>query len=220
MGYIHSIEIDSNQSYLIEPLLFATAGGTSTALTAAINNFTLVTGAYVNIKVGEVGTNATLNVNSTGAKNIYYNNVQINADMLSENHIYTFIYDGTNWIVLGDITGKNILVNTVSGWQTQYTYVAPRGMILIYTDRGTVTETVNNAEVTKTVPGIKIGDGSTPIIDLPFVGDDVIAAVRSELNTHINDNIRHITAAERTAWNNKINCEDTVTNNNLILTRN
>ena len=220
MGYIHSIEIDSNQSYLIEPLLFATAGGTSTALTAAINNFTLVTGAYVNIKVSEVGANATLNVNSTGAKSIYYNNVQINADMLSENHIYTFIYDGTNWIVLGDITGKNILVNTTSGWQTQYTYVAPRGMILIYTDRGTVTETINNAEVTKTVPGIKIGDGSTPIIDLPFVGDDVIAAVRSELNTHINDNIRHITAAERTAWNNKINCEDIVTNNNLILTRN
>jgi hypothetical protein len=36
--------------------------------------------------------------------------------MLSEDHIYTFIYDGTNWVVLGDITGKNILINTTSGW--------------------------------------------------------------------------------------------------------
>lgn len=220
MGYIHSIEIDNNQSYLIEPLLFATASGTSTTLTAAINNFTLVAGAYVNLKVGEVGANATLNVNSTGAKNIYYNNVQINADMLSENHIYTFVYDGTNWVVLGDITGTNVLLNTTSEWQTLSNQTYPRGTILIYTDHGTVTETINNTEVTKTVPGVKISDGSTPIIDLPFVGDDVIAAVRAEINTHINDNVRHITAAERTLWNNKINCNDTVTDGNLILNRN
>lgn len=140
--------------------------------------------------------------------------------MLSEDHIYTFIYDGTNWVVLGDITGKNILINTTSGWQTHYNQSYPNGTILIYSDRGTITETVNNTEVTKTVPGIKIGDGSTPIIDLPFVGDDVIAAVRSELNDHINDNVRHITAAERAFWNNKINCGDTVTSNNLVLTRN
>jgi len=140
--------------------------------------------------------------------------------MLSANHIYTFVYDGTNWVILGDITGKNVLINTTSGWQESYSYIAPRGTILIYTNRGTVTETVNNVEVTKTVPGIKIGDGSTPIIDLPFVGDDVIALVRAELNDHINDNVRHITAEERTFWNNKINCNDTVTNSNLVLNRN
>ena len=220
MGYIHSVEIDSNQSYLIEPLLFATAGGTSTALTAAINNFTLVAGAYVNLKVGTVGANATLNVNSTGAEYIYYNNVQISAGMLSENHIYTFVYDGTNWVVLGDITGKNVLINTTSGWQALYNQTYPRGTVLVYTDRGTVTENVNNEEVTKTVPGVKISDGSTPIIDLPFVGDDVIAAIRAEINTHINDNVRHITAAERAFWNNKINCNDTVTDSNLVLNRN
>lgn len=220
MGYIHSVEIDSNQSYLIEPLLFATAGGTSTALTAAINNFTLVAGAYVNLKVGTVGANATLNVNSTGAEYIYYNNVQISAGMLSENHIYTFVYDGTNWVVLGDITGKNVLINTTSGWQALYNQTYPRGTVLVYTDRGTVTENVNNEEVTKTVPGVKISDGSTPIIDLPFVGDDVIAAVRAEINAHINDNVRHITAAERAFWNNKINCNDTVTDSNLVLNRN
>lgn len=220
MGYIHTITIDNNQSYLIEPLLFSTVGGTSIALTAAINNFSLAPGAYVHLKIGEVGANATLNVNNTGAKSIYYNNVQISAGMLTENNIYTFVYDGTNWVVLGDITGKNILINTTTNWQSLYNQKYPRGTILIYTDRGTVTETVNNEEVTKTVPGIKISDGSTPIIDLPFVGDDVIAAVRAEINTHINDNVRHITAAERAFWNNKINCNDTVTNSNLVLNRN
>jgi len=120
MGYIHSITIDNNSHYLIEPLLFATASGTSTTLTAAINNFTLVAGAYVHIKVGEVGANATLNVNNTGAKNIYYNNIAINAGALTENHIYTFIYDGINWVVIGDISDKNILINTTSGWQANY----------------------------------------------------------------------------------------------------
>lgn len=220
MGYIYSVDIDNTNSYLIEPLLFATAGGTSTALTADISNFTLTAGAYVNIKVGTVDANATLNVNNTGAEKIYYNNIRISAGMLTADHIYTFVYDGTNWTVLGDLAGSNVIVNTTAGWQSNYNYIAPRGMVLVYTDHGTVTETVNNEEITKTVPGVKIGDGSTPVIDLSFVGDDVIAQIRSELNTHINDNVRHITAAERTFWNNKINCNDTVNTNNLVLTRN
>ena len=220
MGYIHAVEIDEGQTHLIEPLLFATAAGTSTALTAAINNFTLVNGVYVNIKVGEVGDNATLNVNGTGAKNIYYNNIAISPNMLSPNHIYTFIYDGTNWTILGDIIGTNVLINTTAGWQAQPRNTYPSGTILIYSDRGTVTETVNNVEITKTVPGVKISDGSTPIIDLAFVGDDVIAAVRAEINSHVNDNIRHITANERSFWNNKINCDNTLTSHTLIITRN
>ena len=219
MAYIHSVSITNDQTYLIEPLLFATAGGTSTALTVGKDNFTLAAGAYINVKVGTVGANATLNVNNTGAIAIYYNGVAISANMLTENNIYTFIYDGSHWSIVGDITGKNIMIGTSSEWGEHYNYVAPRGTILIYSDHGTVTATVNNETVTKTVPGIKITDGSTPVVDLPFVGDDIHAAIRSELNDHINDNVKHITAAERTSWNNKITCADTVQNNNLILTR-
>lgn len=224
MGYIHAININdnnSNETYLIEPLLFATAGGTSTALTASIINFTLVNGVYVHIKVGEVGANATLNVSNTGAKDIYYNNVKISSGMLTENNIYTFIYTGAHWDVLGDITSKNILIGTTIEWQSHYNQVYPRGTIVIYSDHGTITEIDSNQqEITKTVPGIKIADGSTPLIDAPFVGDDVAATIRSEINDHINDNVRHITAEERAFWNNKINCNDTVSQNNLILNRN
>lgn len=111
MGYIYSIQTPDNNTHLIQPLLYTTAGGTSTALTAAINNFTLVAGAYINLKVGEVGVHATLNVNNTGAQDIYYNDVQISAGMLLEDHIYTFIYDGNHWIVTGDIIRKNVSVN-------------------------------------------------------------------------------------------------------------
>lgn len=216
MGYIHAVNLPDNQTYLIEPLLFATAGGDQYSLTAGISNFTLVSGAYVNIKINDVGANATLNVNNTGDKDIYYNGVAISANMLTSGHIYTFIYDGLKWNVLGDIVDTNVMIGTTQEWQQRYSYVAPKGNILIYTDHGTVQ--INSTTVT--VPGVKITDGSTPAADLPFVGDDVIIPLRQELEEHIRDNIRHITAEERAIWNNKITCENTVQNNNLVLTRN
>ena len=203
MGYIHSVQLNDNSTHLIEPILFTTAGGTSTALTAAISNFELAAGVYVNLKVGTVGANATLNVNNTGAKAIYYNGIAIGANMLSEGNIYTFIYTGTRWELVGDITGKNIMIGTTAEWDSHSGYIAPDGTICIYSDRGSYT---NNGS-TVVVPGIKISDGTSYVTGLPFVGDDVIAAVRAELNNHINDNIRHITSTERTFWNNKINTE-------------
>lgn len=203
MGYIHSVTITNGDSYLIEPKLFATAGGTRIALTAGISGFTLMAGAYVHIKVGDVGSNATLNVNNTGAIDIYYNGIQISADMLTENNIYTFVYDGSHWNVLGDIAAKNIMIGTTAEWATRVNYTAPRGTILVYTDHGTYT----NNGTTITVPGIKVSDGLAYVNSLPFVGDDVAASIRSELNDHINDNVKHITSAERTFWNNKLNCD-------------
>lgn len=44
--------------------------------------------------------------------------------------------------------------------------------------------------------------------------------INQTLEDHINDQVRHITAAERTFWNNKINCVDTVSEERLILNRN
>lgn len=202
MGYIHSVQLNDNSTHRIEPTLFATAGGTSAALTAGISNFELAAGVYVNIKVSTVDANATLNVNNTGAKDIYYNGMQISANMLSEDNIYTFIYTGVHWDIVGDITGKNIMIGTTAEWQAHSTYVAPAGTICIYSDRGSYKDTNNNNII---VPGIKISDGYAYVTSLPFVGDDVIAAIRSELNNHINDNVRHITAEERTFWNNKLN---------------
>ena len=75
-------------------------------------------------------------------------------------------------------------------------------MIIIYTDRGTY---VNNGN-TITVPGIKISDGSAYVTSLPFVGDDVAAAIRSELSTHISNTDVHVTTQEKTFWDNKLNC--------------
>ena len=106
MGYVNKISI-SDQTHLIEPTLYATAAKDEAAYTASIdNNFNLVSGVAVNIKFTATNeTNATLNINNTGAKNIYYNNAVITANILKANHIYNFVYDGTNWQLIGNAIG-------------------------------------------------------------------------------------------------------------------
>jgi len=95
----------SNTNYLIEPTLYTSAALESdVAYVATLNNFELFTGVAVNILfTADVVANATLNINSTGAKNIKYANANIKADVLLENHIYTFVYNGTNWVLIGEV---------------------------------------------------------------------------------------------------------------------
>ena len=132
MGYIHSIQLNDNSTYLIEPVLYAAASGTTTALTANISNFELVAGTNVNIKVGTVDADATLNVNDIGAKEIRYNNENIKVNQLKANHIYTFVYDGTYWQVVGDIdtdTWRGIQDNLTSDSTTD-SLSAKQGKVL------------------------------------------------------------------------------------------
>jgi hypothetical protein len=90
----------------------ATAAGTA-AKTANIstdndttnNAFTLVKGVSVQVKftTTNTATNPTLNINSTGAKAIYYEGKAIPASYLKGSYVYTFVYNGTQW----DLVGQN-----------------------------------------------------------------------------------------------------------------
>ena len=117
MGYINKIEVGNN-THLIEPTLYAVATKNETAYTASIDsNFNLVLGVVVNIKFGETNEDdATLNINSTGAKNIFYNNANITANQLKANHTYSLSYDGVQWQLIGDIDADN--ANTATALQT------------------------------------------------------------------------------------------------------
>jgi len=106
-----------------------------------------------------------------------------------------------------------IAVDTTANWNSDITYIPPEGKIIIYIDRGTITK--NNS--TQFVPGIKIGDGLAYLIDLPYVGDDQIASVLAVLQAHIQDSTAHVTTADRTRWDNKLNYS--ITGENLILNR-
>lgn len=108
---IKEIKIDNTQ-YLIEPTIYTAVSQTSASatFTAALTNFQLFDGALVAVKFNATNNaNATLNINSTGAKPIYYNNAKITANQLKANHTYTLSYvkslnsNNGGWELIGDL---------------------------------------------------------------------------------------------------------------------
>lgn len=75
----------------------STAAATA-AKTASLSNYALVTGGIVSIKFTyAVPASATLNVNSQGAKSIYYLGSAIGAGIILAGDTATFMYDGTRY---------------------------------------------------------------------------------------------------------------------------
>lgn len=96
----------------------STAAGTA-AKTASVNggnNFSLVTGAKIYIKFSAANTvdNPTLNINSTGAKNIYYQGAALTiAQSWEAGETVPFIYDGTNWNIISAPSTKTKKLSTI-----------------------------------------------------------------------------------------------------------
>lgn len=64
-----------------------------------------------------------------------------------------------------DTSKITYLSNTQAYWDAQTTLVSSANVLYIYTDHSTVTQ----GTTTINVPGIKIGDGTTLVVNLPFV---------------------------------------------------
>lgn len=87
------------------------------AKTVSLTGFTLATGAKIAVKftVTNTAANPTLNVNSTGAKSIYYRGAAIGAGYLAANRTYEFVYNGTQYELVGDLdTNTTYKVATTS----------------------------------------------------------------------------------------------------------
>lgn len=93
---------------------------------------------------------------------------------------------------------KQVLFDTTANWNAQTTLVSDAHTLYVYTDHQTDSQNRN-------VAGIKAGDGSAYVVDLPFV--DQIAT------EHIANTTVHITSSERTRWNSAIKCYYTGTEN-------
>lgn len=98
---------------------------------------------------------------------------------------------------------KQVKFNTTAGWNSQITLVSQANTLYVYTDHQIDSQGRN-------IAGIKAGDGNAYVVDLPFA--DAIAT------EHIADTTRHITDAERTAWNNKVRCYYAGTENLIFTT--
>lgn len=104
--------------------------------------------------------------------------------------------------------------DTTANWNSHPSIIPMRGEVIIYTDHSQITDEFGD---TVNVPGIKIGDGNAYLIDLPFVGADVRYQILHELREHSGNTAIHVTAEEKTFWNNKLNC--TISDGNLTLNR-
>ena len=72
-----------------------------TALTVTLQGYKLVKNSYVTITFeNDVPASSTLNINSQGAKAIYYNGAAIQSGVIKADDTITFCYDGTNYEVI------------------------------------------------------------------------------------------------------------------------
>ena len=101
----------------------STAAATA-AKVVTLTGFTLATGAEVTVRftVTNTAANPTLNVNNTGAKAITYRNAAISAGYLAANRIYKFVYDGSQYELIGDINTdtNNKVTMTVTTTNAEY----------------------------------------------------------------------------------------------------
>lgn len=123
-----------------------TAAATA-AKTVACTGFTLEYGAMISVKftVSNTAANPTLNVNGTGAKPIFYKGAAITAGYLKANKIYTFVFEGTNFVLVGDVdTNTTYSTGTASA----------AGLTKLYTGTGTATDgTMTQNAITTALSG-------------------------------------------------------------------
>ena len=130
----------------------------------------------------------------TDVDKIYLGDVQLSNTQLLER--INFL----NYQLQGKAT---MLAKTKEEWSRQTSLISQTNTFYIYTNR-----TVENG---KSYPGIKVGDGTSYVVDLPFV-DDLFYS-------HINNLDIHVTLAEKEFWNNKVRTQDSeLDEENLIFT--
>lgn len=87
-------------------------------------------------------------------------------------------------------------------WDLNKDLISQKNVLYIYSDY----KSVNKDTKQVFIPGLKIGDGTTYLIDLPFINDTAGGSeIEQMILDHINNNIIHISAEERNFWNNKLN---------------
>ena len=103
-----------------------------------------------------------------------------------------------------------IYYGTTEEWNSDIEIISEHSAIYIYTDY--------KVESDVNLPAIKIGDGTTYLIDLPFVTADT-SGVEHALALHIADSSIHVSAEDREFWNGKhkalVTEDETLTFTNL-----
>lgn len=159
----------------------STAAGTAEKA-AACSNFSLTAGARITVRftVTNTAANPTLNVNGTGAKPVYYRGSAIAAGYLAANRTYTFVYNGTQYELVGDI-------NTDTNTDTKVTNT------LATTTKAYVTGTTSAATSTGTQvfdTGVYLDTTAGQLVATTFKGTNVSATnITGNLTGNVTGNV-------------------------------
>lgn len=125
--------------------------------------------------------------------------------------VYEAILNAVNHIMQ---TCAPVYYDTEENWNTARTTIAEKRAIYVYSNHRHIDDGHGNLYP---VPSIKIGDGTSYLIDMPFINQEL----EIELANHINNTEIHITQEEREFWNNKVTCYmDDMNLENLIFSKN
>jgi hypothetical protein len=160
----------------------STAAKTVDAGTFALNKGAMV---VVQFTVTNTAASPTLNVSSTGAKAIYYRNAAISKGYLAANRVYQFIYDGSQWELIGDI-------------DTNTTYTIPTSLknpnALTIQGNGTTTATYDGSAA-KTV---NIKAGTNVSVSADTSGNITVSSTNTTYNAATQSAAGLMSAADKT----------------------
>lgn len=115
MAHIYSIQVGNN-TYLIEPYIYAIASGTGDAYTAIISDYDITTNTVLFLTVPANSlTNTTLSINSGTPVPIYYQNAAVPQGSLKANQTYILTYANNVWNILNNLSGGSTLVIDSNG---------------------------------------------------------------------------------------------------------
>lgn len=128
---------------------------------------------------------------------------------------------GSLGLILSSISGginpsavdySKIHYDTKANWDRQRFLIAERGHLYIYKD----------AEVTYisgervVYPGIKIGDGSSYLIDMAY---SIVGSDHEKFTQHIQNALIHVGTGDRMNWNDKVSVDANQATEELIFRR-
>lgn len=102
---------DSRAASNVNGWAYCGTSSSTAAKTVSISGIkTLITGTVITIRFGYAidTANSTLNVSSTGAKPIYYNNKPLSIGAIQADDIVSFVYYSSRWQVIGSLNQAGI----------------------------------------------------------------------------------------------------------------
>lgn len=122
------------------------------------------------------------------------------------------------WSKIQNISKDKLIYysKTKEQWNINPQLLSKKDVLYIYTNYKKIKKQGEQDQII--IPGLKVGDGKSYLIDLPFINDVSNSDFENILLQHINNKTIHVTQEEKIFWNNKLNLF--LQEENLVLNRN